>query len=318
MRFLLFFNCVVSSLIFSFQSFGQKRLHQEVYVKTQKDTLFGTLLLPSAKIDTSQFVVLLIAGSGPTDRNGNNPAMTNNSLKYLAEELAKFDIASLRYDKRGIAASSAAYIREDSLTFRTNVDDANYWVDVLQNFGYTKIIIAGHSEGSLVGLLVAQQNTTIKKYISIAGAGRPIDEVLKEQYTKMAPVIRDSAYSIIDSLKKGVIVHHLSPWLFSVFRPTVQPYVISWMKFNPTDELSKLSIPSLIIQGTTDVQVSVEDAQLLAAAQYAEKLVIIKNMNHVLKKVTDDKDANRASYNDPSLPLHPELILQIYQFILAE
>jgi uncharacterized protein len=318
LKFVVYILLTLGVFAHKLNALAQKPLHQDVYVATQKDTLFGTLLLPNAKIDTSQYVVLIIAGSGPTDRNGNNPAMTNNSLKYLADELARLDIASLRYDKRGIAASSAAFIREDSLTFQHNVDDANSWLEVLRKFGYTKIVVAGHSEGALVGMLLAQQQPTVKKYISIAGAGRPIDEVLKEQYVKMAPVIRDSAYSIIDSLKKGTTVDRLSPWLFSVFRPSVQPYIISWMRINPAEELGKLNMPCLIIQGTTDIQVSIEDAQLLSVAQPMSKLVVIKNMNHVLKKVPNDKDANRASYNDPALPLHPELIVQIYQFILKE
>jgi pimeloyl-ACP methyl ester carboxylesterase len=305
-------------LCLSSTALGQKRLEHEVFVKTHKDTLFGTILLPNGIIDTSQVVVLIIAGSGPTDRNGNNPAMTNNSLKLLADELAKLDIASLRYDKRGVAASSAAFIREDSLTFQNNVDDAAYWIEVLSNFGYSNIIVAGHSEGALVGLLLANQQPKVKKYISIAGAGRPIDEVLKEQYTKMAPVIRDSAYSIIDSLKKGVVVERLSPWLFSVFRPSVQPYIISWMQIDPRQEMTKLTQPALIVQGTTDVQVSVQDAHLLAASQPTAQLSIIKQMNHVLKKVPDDKGANRDSYNNPSLLLHPELIMQIFQFIVKD
>jgi uncharacterized protein len=305
-------------VVISQVNWSQNKRLQEVYVATQKDTLFGTLVLPNGKIDTSHYVVLIVAGSGPTDRNGNNPSMTNNSLNYLSDELAKFDIASLRYDKRGVAASSAAFIREDSLTFYNNVEDAAYWLAVLRNFGYTKIIVAGHSEGALVGLLLANQESSVKKYISIAGAGRPIDEVLKEQYTKMAPIIRDSAYSIIDSLKKGVTVSHLSPWLFSVFRPSVQPYIISWMSIDPAEEIQKLTKPGLIIQGATDVQVSVEDAHVLSRANPDCQLAIIKNMNHVLKKVPDDKEANRASYNNPNLPLHPELVLELYQFITKE
>ncbi len=302
-------------LFLPFLGSSQHSLSQEVYVVTQKDSLFGTLLLPSGKIDTTQAVVLLIAGSGPTDRNGNNQAMVNNSLKMIADELSKLGIASLRYDKRGVAASSAAYIKEEDLRFQTNVDDAAYWLEVIVNFGYTNIVVAGHSEGALVGTLLAQQHPQVKKFISIAGAGRPIDVVLKEQYSKMNPTVRDSAYSIIDSLKKNVLVPHLSPWLFSVFRPSVQPYIISWMDLDPAAELAKLSIPILIIQGTTDLQVQMADAEALKSAVPTAQLAVLNEMNHVLKKVSNDKSENRNSYNNASLPLHPELIFQLYPFI---
>jgi pimeloyl-ACP methyl ester carboxylesterase len=163
--------------------------------------------------------------------------------------------------------------------------------------------------------LLAQQHPQVKKFISIAGAGRPIDVVLKEQYSKMNPTVRDSAYSIIDSLKKNVLVPRLSPWLFSVFRPSVQPYIISWMDLDPAAELAKLSIPILIIQGTTDMQVQMADAEALKSAAPTAQLAVLKDMNHVLKKVSNDKSENRNSYNNPSLPLHPELIFQLYPFI---
>lgn len=299
--------CLIGLLILS-SSFGfsQNWLPQEVYVETQKDSLFGTLLLPSGKIDTSQTVVLIIAGSGPTDRNGNNSFMENNSLKLLAEELAKFDIASLRYDKRGVGSSVNAYIKEEDLRFQNNVEDALYWVTVLYNFGYRKIIVAGHSEGALVATMATEQSEKITKLVLVAGTGRPIDVVLKEQYAKMSPLIRDSAYVVIDSLKKQHLVPRLSPWLFSVFRPSVQPYIISWMQIDPAAELAKVTVPALIIQGTTDIQVGVIDAQELQKQNPAAKLVIINEMNHVLKKVTDDKEKNRATYSNPTLPLHPE------------
>src|SRR5579859_7330981 len=99
-----------------------------VQLKTPSGTIYGTLLVPSAP--KRMPVVLLIAGSGPTDRNGNSAMLPapNNSLKMLAEALAARNIASLRYDKRGIGESKAAMTAEKDLRFDTYVDDAVAWV----------------------------------------------------------------------------------------------------------------------------------------------------------------------------------------------
>jgi pimeloyl-ACP methyl ester carboxylesterase len=314
----------MKGLIFTFLSFiialqqyciAQNPFTQEVFVTTQKDTLFGSLLLPNSKIDTSQYVVLIIPDAGSIDRDGNSPAMVNNSLRFLAEELARFDIASLRYDKRGVGMSFNAFVNEETFRFQHNVDDVNYWVEVLYNFGYRKIIVIGHGEGALVGSLLTQQNNKITKYISLAGAGRMGDVILKEQYAKMSPSVRDSAYSVIDSLKNQVLVPRLSPWLFSVFRPSLQPYIISWMNIDPCVEIAKLTLPVAIIQGNSDFQMNVNDAEELHRNCPQSKIYIINEMNHLLKKVPNDKEQNRASYNNPSLMLHPELIVYIISFI---
>ena len=154
-----------------------------------------------------------------------------------------------------------------------------------------------------------------KTYISLAGAGRPISEVLKEQYENTAPIVRDSAHSIIDSLVKGVKVDTLSPWLYSIFRPQLQDYIISWMAINPAEEMAKFQHNALIIQGTTDIQVAVTDAEALHNANPKSELVIIEGMNHIFKKAPLDRSLNKQTYNQPELPLHPDLILSIVNFL---
>ena len=104
--------------------------------------------------------------------------------------------------------------------------------------------------------------------------------------------------------------------LYSLFRPSVQPYLISWIKYDPQVEIKKLTIPVLIIQGTNDIQVSVNDAKLLAKAKPSAKLVLIKNMNHIFRTLeSTDKAANAATYNDASLPISDELVTTITSFI---
>lgn len=286
---------------------------KEIFVVDSEDTLWGTLCSPQNELDTSQTLVLIIAGSGPTDRNGNNSAMKNNSLLMIAHDLSKFGVASIRYDKRGVGASMRAYIPEEEMTFEDNVNIASHFYDHAIALGYEKIVVAGHSEGSLIGILLSQMKNT-SGFISLAGAGRPIQDVLKEQYESTAPIVRDSAHVVIEMLAKGQKIDTLSPWLYSVFRPAIQPYIISWMNYAPQIEIDKLKCPSLIIQGTNDLQVTEEDAKTLAKNQPEENLIILEEMNHVLKKVGDESD-NKAAYNDPSLPLHPDLIFSIISFI---
>lgn len=304
---------VFFSLLLTATAIGQTG-EKIIFTTIEEDTLWGTFTNTQTAIDTSQTLVLIIAGSGPTDRDGNNSVMINNSLLLLSNDLSKLGFPSIRYDKRGVAASQNAFIPESKLTFNQNVIDAASFYDYASTLGYKKIAIAGHSEGSLVGILLANQKQAYK-FISLAGAGRPIAEVLKEQYENTAPIVRDSAHVVIDILAQGTRVDTLSPWLYSIFRPQLQGYIISWMAISPADELAKFQNPSLIIQGDTDIQVSTKDAELLKASSTLSKLVIIEGMNHIFKKAPLDRDLNKKTYNNPELPLHPDLVFEVVNFL---
>jgi len=293
-------------------AFGQNE--EKIILKTETGEIEGTLTLPEAKLPVP--VALIIAGSGPTDRNGNNPMMTNNSLKMLAEELAKKGIASLRYDKRGIAASQKAGIKEADLRFEMYVKDASGWIQLLsQNKDFSEIIVIGHSEGSLIGM-VASLDQKVGKFVSIAGAGLPADKIIREQLKAQPPVILEQTTPILDELVKGNTVENVPQMLFSLFRPSVQPYMISWFKYDPQIEIAKLKKPVLIVQGTTDIQVNAEDAKRLQIAKPDAKLVLIEGMNHIFKNAEADRMKNVQTYNQPDLPLHLELVKAINQFIM--
>jgi pimeloyl-ACP methyl ester carboxylesterase len=288
---------------------------EPITLKTATGEIFGTLSMP-AKIKKST-VVLIIAGSGPTDRNGNQPSGDNNSLKFIANELNKNDIASIRFDKRGIAKSEEAMREEGELRFETYVNDVKEWVNLIaKDKRFDKIIIAGHSEGSLIGMIAAQKNKHVKGYISIAGAGRPADEIIKEQMVKYPQNIKDIIFPMIDKIKKGDSIPNVPPMLSSLFRPSVQPYMTSWFKYNPQDEIKKLTIPTLIVQGSTDIQVKEEDAELLAKAQPKAEKKIIKNMNHVLKDCdTMDKELQKPIYSNDTLQLNKDFVIETVGFI---
>jgi pimeloyl-ACP methyl ester carboxylesterase len=282
-------------------------------LKTETGNLEGSLLIPETKERIP--IALIIAGSGPTDRNGNNPMMTNNSLKMLASGLTENGIATLRYDKRGVGKSISAWTKEFDLRFETYINDVKHWIDLLKkDKRFSEIIVIGHSEGSLIGIIASQQ-TEVAKFVSIAGIGESAGNLIRNQLKDQPKFILDQSLPIIDKLEKGDTVNKVPPFLFSLFRPSVQPYIISWFKYDPQKEIAKLEIPILIIQGTTDIQVKVEDAEALAKSKPNAEKYILNGMNHILKEVELDKTKNIATYNNPELPLKDGLIEILVNFI---
>lgn len=275
----------------------------------------GTVYLP-LKQNKKTNLVLLIAGSGPTDRDGNQKGITNNSLKYVSEELAKNDIAVFSYDKRILAQMKAGTVNEATLTFDDFITDATAVLLFFKNQKkYNKIIIAGHSEGSLIGMIAA--NGKADAFISLAGAGRTIDTVLVEQIAKQAPYLKEEVQDNLNILKSGKTFELKNPMLASIFRESVQPYMISWIKYNPQIEIAKLQIPVLIVNGTKDLQVAVHDAELLKKAKPEAELVLIENMNHIFKEIKGDDTENIQSYSNPDAPIAPKLTNPITVFIKA-
>ncbi|WP_051971986.1 alpha/beta hydrolase [Massilia sp. 9096] len=278
--------------------------------------LAGTLMLPAA---TGKMpVALIIAGSGPTDRDGNStvPGFRSDSLKLLAAALAQQGIASLRYDKRGIGASRAAMPSESALRFDDYVDDAARWLATLKaDPRFSNVVVIGHSEGALIGMLAAA-NAGADGFVSLAGIADGFAVVLRKQLAgKMAPAQLAESERILTALEHGATVADVPPGLAMLFRPSVQPYLISVMKYAPAERFATLRIPALIVQGETDVQVGVDQAVKLKAAKPDALLVTIPGMNHALKAATSDIAQQKAAYGDPALPLHPQLAPAIVGFV---
>ena len=284
-----------------------------IELQTSSGTIYGTLLVPT-NINTKIPVALIIAGSGPTDRDGNNPVMKNNSLKLLAESLAQKGIASIRYDKRGVGVSKQAAKSEFDLKFDDYIQDAVGWIDLIKQENlFSKIIVIGHSEGSLIGMNAAKK---ANGFISLSGAGNSADFVLKDQLSVQGKQIQDMCFPIIDSLKAGKLVSNVNPILNSLFRESVQPYMISWFKHNPQADLAQLNYPCLIVQGDNDLQVSIKEAKLLAAVNDKHKLVIIEKMNHILKTIDSSKrSVNLAAYSNSTMPISTALTEAIVNYI---
>ncbi len=318
------FIIILGILFTSCQKSGQKttKSQQPAYliqtgvsipIDQGKHKLYGTLTLPKGVQHPP--VVLIIAGSGPTDRDGNQPKMKSNIYKILADSLARNGIASLRYDKRGIGQSKIENLDESKLRFEMYADDAAAWIHWLKNqHHFSKIAVLGHSEGSLLGILAIEKEPA-DVFISVAGPGRPIDVILKEQLAEQSPELALEAQPVIDSLKAGYTVKNIPKKLRVLFRPSIQPYLISWMKYDPAREIAKLDIPVLIIQGTTDLQVKTEDAKILADSAKNAKLVIIDGMNHVFRNAPKSRLKNILTYTNPNMPISGEFVESVVSFI---
>lgn len=271
----------------------------------------GTLLLPNEKEKPN--LIIIIAGSGPTDRNGNQNFLKNNSLKKLAERLTENGIATFRYDKRIVKQIRQGNV-DSNISFDDFVTDA---ISVLNYFklkdNFNKVYIIGHSQGSLVGILAAREGAD--GFISLSGAGKTIDEVIIDQINKTAPMFNKDAERVFSILKKGDTTEDYPIALASIFNKEVQLFMTSWMHYNPQEEIKKLQIPILIINGSKDLQVSIEEAHLLKAAVPNAQIEIIEKMNHILVPIEGNNLENSKSYNESFRKLSLKLIEIIVTFI---
>lgn len=287
-----------------------------ITVKTADAVLKGTLSVP--QINRPVPVVLLIAGSGPTDRDGNSQLLSGKSNYFfqISDALKLKNIAVFRYDKRGVGQSTTAKPIAD-ITFDDMVEDAVAIIKMLKaDKRFSKVIVAGHSEGSLIGMLSSEREKA-DAFISLSGPGMPADVLLKTQIKAGASAVDYTrAALIIDSIKTGHFTKQKMDVAFnSLFNPTLQPYLYSWMKYDPRQAISKLTIPVLIVQGTNDIQVSVNDAKALKKADPSAQLKLLLGMSHILKQGPADKIQNAATYTQPDLPLHPDLVPILTAFI---
>lgn len=285
----------------------------EVTVPAPPGELHGTLLKAGGKAPP----VLIIAGSGPTDRDGNSAlGLSSNTYKLLAEGLAAKGISSLRYDKRGVGESRAAMVKQSDLRIQTYADDAANMAAALRKQTAARCVwLMGHSEGALLAELVAQKPDGICGVVLIAGAGQKIADVMRQQLSVMPEPARGKALAAIAELEAGRLVPNPPAQPLNLFYTEVQPYLISWMAADPAKLVSAINLPVLILQGETDIQVSVADAKALAAAKPGAKLVLLPGVNHILKTAPAERNANIATYTDPALPLAPGLVDTIAAFM---
>ncbi|HEY0207064.1 MAG TPA: alpha/beta fold hydrolase [Acetobacteraceae bacterium] len=288
-----------------------------VHVPADPAPLHSTLLLPDGT--GPHPALILLPGSGPVDRDGNLPGLVNNSLRLLAEGLAEQGIATLRADKRGVGASHAAAPDEALLRLETYVDDTVRWMRALGGDpAVARVGLLGHSEGALIAMLAAQR-AALDRLVLVAGAGSPAGPALLRQLAAggTPPELVAAARGIVARLLGGEAVAQVPRELAGLFRPSVQPYLTSWLLRDPAAELAAVRCPVLVVQGAADLQMQLSDARLLAASCPGARLLLVPAMNHVLKAPAEGRAANLAAYADPGLPLAAGLVEGIARFVLG-
>lgn len=287
---------------------------REVRVDSGGASLYGALEDAGGKVGPA---VLLIAGSGPTDRDGNStvPGVRPANLKLLAQALAAQGISSLRYDKKGVGKSSDAGLHEDDLRFTDRVDDAVAFGRLLAGQANVScVVVVGHSEGALIAAMAAQR-MKVCGLIEVAGPGRPLGQGLREQLqVRLPPALMQKVDGALKDLEAGRTTENI-PGLESILGPSVQPYLISLLSIDPAATLKAVVAPVMILQGDRDLQVTLADARALAAARPDARLEILSGVNHVLKQAPADAAGNLATYRDPDLPLATDVVRLIVSFV---
>lgn len=282
---------------------------EDILIKNDSIELPGTLTY--SKGDSQ--LIIWIHGSGNVDRNGNQAGVNvgANYIKQFRDSINKQNIAFYSYDKRSANMKNMKFLLK-KFTFDDLVSDAKKVIAHFKKDGRFKdITLIGHSQGSLVAMLASAD---VNKYISLAGPSETIDTTIVKQITGQSAELGKTAASYFKELKETGSIKEVSPMLLNIFSKQNLPFLSAWIKYDPTKEIKKVTVPTLIINGTKDIQISVEDAKNLKASKGNCELKIIEGMNHVLKHIEKDGD-NYLSYQSPNFPLSKELIEVITTFI---
>ncbi|SJM64167.1 Hydrolase, alpha/beta fold family [Brevundimonas diminuta 3F5N] len=278
--------------------------------------LQGTLLMPEGQMRAA---AVIIAGSGPTDRDGNSPVgVTGGVYHQLAEGLAERGIATVRFDKRGIAASAPAATGEANLTFDTFIDDAKAWArQTAQKTGAPCVWLIGHSEGALIAQAAAADNPGVCGLVLLSPVGvRANIELRRQLEPKLPPTVKPEVDHILSELEAGRTVMETPPYLAALFRPSIQPYLISYFVVDPQALIAAYDRPVLLGHGSTDIQVVPANSETLLAAQPKAERIVFEGLNHILRQAPADPAGNAATYGDASIPLGAEVVPAVADFIL--
>ncbi len=300
-------------IVISFVAPAQDQIVSEDYnLKNDSIQLPGRLSYSNAL--KKQPLVIFVQGSGNPDRNGNQLGLNikANYIKILRDSLNTKGIAFYSYDKR-TATKSNIPIMIKGMAFKELADDVAIAINQFKNDKrFNSITLIGHSQGSLVAMLSI--NEDVDKFVSLAGIANSVDKTIIRQVSSQSAELGKTTEAHFKELKETGTIENVNPMLLSIFSKQNLDFLKSYMLFNPASEIKRLNLPILIINGTKDIQVTVEDAKALHEANPNSKLRLIENMNHVLKTITKDED-NMASYYASDFPLSQELVSSISEFI---
>ncbi|MET3664533.1 alpha/beta hydrolase [Caulobacter sp. 1776] len=283
--------------------------------------LKGTQLAPASGAKAP--VALILPGSGPTDRDGNNPlGIKASTYRLLAEGLAAQGVTTVRMDKRGQFASGAAAADGNKVFIADLAADANAWAaDLKKRTAAPCVWLIGHSEGALVAEVAGQGGKDLCGLVLISGSGEKLGDTLRRQLKAAVPAgpMLDQSLANVATLEAGgdVDASTLPPGLQRLFAPQVQPFLKAIFAYDPAALAKTYKGPMLIIQGTTDLQITPDNAKRLKTAKPDATVVELEGVNHVLKVAPGDRASNMATYADPSLPLAPNVAEAIAGFIKA-
>ena len=312
---------ILVALLLSATMLYAQVVEKEVAIKCDWGTLSATLAQGEVPSDTA---IVIVAGSGPTDRNGNSALNLNTyCYKLLSDALAKDGYAVLRYDKRAIGQSAIPMEQIPNLVFDDYVDDVEVVVNYLREEGFRRVVIAGHSEGGLIALIVASRGVEVDGLVLLAAPGYAMDEILRTQLrAQLMPqymALMLQADVVLRSLKAGNTYpdEKISKELLSLFHSSVQPFLISCMQYDPQQLAKGITKPMLVVCGGNDIQVSRDNGEVVAKAAPHAELVVFDSMTHVLKDwATNDRIEQLVNvYVNSQLPLTEGLASTISQFI---
>lgn len=304
-------NLLIATLLsYSMFSFSQI-IEEEINLSNAKIAIPGTLTYPETKNKVP--LVIFIHGSGNPDRDGNQEGtpMQSSYIKALADSLNNLKIAFYRYDKR--SARSENFDKLEDVTVLDFVADAKVAIAHFKNDPrFSGIHLIGHSQGSLIAMLAVNEDIT--SLISMAGAGQTIDKIMVQQIYAQNPEFGKLVEEHFQELMTKGSIATVDPNLVTMFPPQIQNFYKTWASIDPQKEIKKLQIPILILNGDKDIQVAITNAQNLKVAQPEATLMIIPNMNHIMKE-EDAEVQGHEGYLNPKYPISPKMIAAVLQFI---
>ncbi|UUR07195.1 alpha/beta hydrolase [Sphingomonas glaciei] len=281
------------------------------------DALAGTLLKPVGK---SRAAMIIIPGSGPTDRDGNSPAGIKAApYRKLAEALAERGVATVRIDKRGMFGSAAAG-NPNEATFSAYDADTRAWVESARKAtGQRCVWVAGHSEGGLVAMRAANA-PDVCGAVLLTTPGEKLGDTIRKQLRAnpaLAPYL-PPAERALGELEAGrkVSIDGILPALGqSLFNPAVQGFMIELLAQDPSKLAAAIKRPLLIVQGGHDVQVGLANGDVLKKAAPRASYALFPAMNHVLSDAPAERAANLATYAEADRPLTAGLADRVAAFV---
>jgi alpha-beta hydrolase superfamily lysophospholipase len=297
----------------------------EIRFKSGEIDLAGTLALPSSNGPFP--AVLFITGSGPIDRNENHKKLHLNIFDDISHYLAENGIASLRYDKRGTGDSQGDYWKTGFYDNSQDALAALQYLKLQNNIQKENIFILGHSEGALQAMRLTGAGTEVAGIILLAGGAQSGEAILKWQAIQIAKGLKGingwfikilhidiskAQQKQIDRIKKSKQDYFRSQLVAKINAKWFREF----MDYNPAEDLQRITVPVLAINGSKDIQIDSSDLDRMANLINAPfEPHLIPNMTHLLR--IEEGDAAISKYKkELKKPLEPmvlEIVLQWMQ-----